>query len=180
VAVAATCAALFLQGSKKNVFDTLQSVGAFFAPPMAAMFLLGIAWKRVTATAVKVNIWLGSIISLSIGVMSVREWPEKIPVFHNGLFGTVTWEPFVWPHFMLLAFSLFVFCFSILVIVSLLTKHSDYEEDIGAAQRLHQADTTISEAARHGAGLAGWLLWGLLAIIMVSLYIGFQYLSHTV
>ncbi|MCX6926372.1 MAG: hypothetical protein NT154_24665, partial [Verrucomicrobia bacterium] len=161
VAIAAVGAALFMQGSKKNVFDTLQGIIAFFAPPMASVFLLGIFWRPVTAAAVKTTLWVGSTVCLTIGVMVLREWPGKN----------------YWPHFMLLTFYLFVFCMSLLVVVSVLTKHSSEEEDLGAAQRAHNSDLSITAASRSGAGATGWVLWGLLAVIMVGLYIGFQYLA---
>ena len=163
VAISAVGAALFMQGSKKNIFDTLQGIIAFFAPPMASVFLLSIFWKRLTAAAVKMTLWIGSIVSLSIGVMVLREWPNKT----------------FWPHFLLLTFFLFVVCCLLLVIGSLVTKHASYETDLGADQRKHNTDTSLSVASRRGAGVAGWILWGFLAAIMISLYVGFQSLAYS-
>ena len=55
--------------------------------------------------------------------------------------------------------------------VSLCTQHAPYEEDFGDARRLDPSPA-------RGAGKLGWILWGVLAIIMISLYVGFQYLAR--
>jgi SSS family solute:Na+ symporter len=87
--------------------------------------------------------------------MDLQGWP------HNGF----------WPHFMLMTVYLFLFCCLLMIVVSLLTKHAPYEEDFGDARR---RDTL---ADRKGAGALGWVLWGILAAVMVSLFIGFQLLA---
>ena len=119
-----------MQNSGKGIFETLQSVIAYFAPPVATVFLLGIAWRRATAVAARCTLYVGSAISLSIGVMDLSNWP---------------WKGF-WPHFMLMTVYLFLFCMTLMIVVSLLTKHARYEEDFGDARRL---DTS---AGRKGAG----------------------------
>ncbi len=156
VSIAAVGVALLLQGSKKNIFDTLQGIICYFAPPMTSVFLLSLLWKRVTTTAVLATLYVGTAVCLTVGVLSLREMlPESS-----------------WTHFMMLTFLLFLFCMAILVGVSLMTSHSECEEPLAKAS----AGAT-SEAAGHGAGRTGWMLWGLLAVVMIGLYGGFQSLS---
>jgi hypothetical protein len=156
VTIAAIGAAILLQKSQKNVFDTLQSVIFCFAPPVASVFLLGLIWKRVTPTAVRVTLYGGVPVCLTIGVMNLRNWPCKD----------------FWPHFMLLTFLQFVFCVALLAIVSLLTRHSPCEVPFAAAKTGAAAET-----AGHGAGRLGRVLWAVLALVMVAIYVGFQSLS---
>ena len=156
VTVAAIGAALLLQSSKKNIFDTLQGIICYFAPPMASIFLTSLLWKRVTTAAVKVTLYAGTTVCLTIGYLSLKEMLPKSP----------------WTHFMMLTFLLFVFCMALLVVVSLFTEHSSCE------QSLEEARTgAVADAAGTGAGRLGWVLWGILAVIMIGLYAGFQHLS---
>lgn len=156
VTFVAVGAALLLQGSKKNVFDTLQSVICFFAPPIASVFLLGLIWKRVTATAVRVTLYAAVPICLAISILNLVDWPSRV----------------FWPHFLLQTFFLFVFCVALLAISSLLTKHSSYEVPFSAAKMGSSA-----EAAGRGAGWKGYVLWAVLAIVMVLIFVGFQTLA---
>jgi len=156
VTLFAVGAAFFMQGSKKNIFDTLQGIICYFAPPMASVFLFSLVWKRVTAAAVRVTLCVGTAVCLTVGYLSLRELLPKSP----------------WTHFMMLTFCLFVFCALLLLVVSLLTRHSSYEESLEAARTGAAAD-----AAGKGAGKLAWLLWAGLAVVMAGLYVGFQTMS---
>ncbi len=156
VSIAAVGIALLLQGSKKNIFDTLQGIICYFAPPITAVFLLSLLWERVTTKAVLATIYIGSAVCMTFGVLSLR---NILPV-----------SP--WTHFMMLTFLLFIFCMAILIGVSLHTKHSDCETPLSKAKT-----GAVADAAGHGAGRSGWLLWGGLAVVMICLYTGFQTLS---
>jgi solute:Na+ symporter, SSS family len=156
VTVIAIGAALLLQGSKKNIFDTLQGIICYFAPPMASIFLMGLIWRGVTTTAVKTTLYLGTAVCLTVGFLSLR---NLLPV-----------SP--WTHFMMLTFILFLFCLSVLVLTSLFTRHSACEETLASAKT-----GAVADAAGRGAGMTGWILWGILAVIMIGLYTGFQRMS---
>ena len=156
VSIAAVGVAVLLQGSKKNIFDTLQGIICYFAPPMAAVFLLSLLWQRVTTTAVHATLYIGTPVCLTVGVLSLKNLLPASP----------------WTHFMMLAFLLFLFCLTILVTVSLSTGHSEGEEPLATASA-----GVVADAAGHGAGRTGWLLWGALAVVMIGLYTGFQTLS---
>ena len=149
VAVAAVGAALFLQQSGKNVFDTLQSVIAYFAPPVATVFLAGICWRRATAKAAVTTLYLGSAVSLTAGLLDFLKLPY----------------PGFWPHFMLMTLLLFVGCCLLMVAVSLLTHKAEYEEDFSVARH---------DEARQRTSPLVWLLFGLLAAVMGLIYTVFK------
>ena len=143
--------ALSMQTVGKNLFDLLQSIIAYFAPPMAAVFLVGVLWRRATAAAAVVTLYLGSAVSLGIGVMDFMKFPR---------------EGF-WPHFLFMAFLLFAGLCVLMVVVSLLTRHS------GDEGRLPSLRETYRAAAPGHARLV-WILWGVLAVIMGVLYVAFN------
>ena len=161
VAVAAVGAAMAMQRSGKNIFDTLQSVIAYFAPPVATVFVLGVAWHRATAAAAQVTLYVGSAVSLSIGLMDLLGQP------YRGF----------WPHFMLMTFFLFLFCSLLFVLVSLCTTHASYEQMIEVTPRQRAAEGSPDPAP--GAGTLGWILWAVLAAIMITLYAVFSYCARS-
>ena len=71
-----------------------------------------------------------------------------------------------WPHYLLLSFYLFVGVSLFMIIVSLLTRHSHGHEDLPTLKEIY---------ARQGkAPTFVWLLWGILALIMLAIYIVFN------
>ena len=151
--VAVGCA-LAIGTVDKTMFDLLQTIISFIAPPMAAVFVIGVLWKRATAPAALVALIAGSIASLGVGVCQLAEWPS---------------EDF-WPHYLLVSFYLFAGICTLMVVVSLLTRNSPQEEDLPAMGRLYRAQKTRTARV--------WLLWGVLAVIMFALYAGFQAMSY--
>ncbi|MBO4658048.1 MAG: sodium:solute symporter [Prevotella sp.] len=90
-----------------NLFNIFQSVLSFIAPPMTAVFLLGVFWQRTTTRAANVALTAGTAFCLIVGILYL-------------------WGPdsALWPHFMMLSFLLFVILAVMMVIVSLLDKKS--------------------------------------------------------
>ncbi len=93
-----------------QLYVYLQSVQGYISPPIAAVFLIGIAWKRVNAT--------GAIASLLTGfVLGMGRLVAEI--FKDSLSGFLyTYADINFLHY---AIFLFVFCVAVLVVVSLLT-----------------------------------------------------------
>jgi SSS family solute:Na+ symporter len=87
-----------------NLFNIFQSVLGFIAPPMAAVFLLGIFWKRCTARAANVCLTVGTVFCLTVGILS--RWPPA-------------WLTIQWPHFLMLSFYLFLILVVSMVVISL-------------------------------------------------------------
>ena len=128
-----------------NLFNVFQSVLGFIAPPMAAVFLLGIFWRRTTTRAANFALTIGTAFCLIVGVLYL--WPPQ-------------WLQLPWPHFMLLSFELFVILVAAMAIISLTDKDKTRHE-VPAPVR--------EERSRLAIGL-----WVALAIVMIGLYIFFN------
>ena len=150
VAILAVLIALSMEGVGKDMFRLLQGIISFIAPPMGAVFLIGVLWKRATAKAALATLYLGSAVSLSVGLCHFRHWPN---------------ENF-WPNHLLLAFYLFAGIVAFMIIASLLTQKSPEEEDMPT---LKETYATMDEKPR-----LVWILWGVLAAIMLSIYVIFD------
>ena len=74
-----------------NLFNVFQSVLGFIAPPMTAVFLLGVFWRRTTTLAANLALTAGTAFCLAVGVLYL--WPPQ-------------WLHIQWPHFMMLSFLL--------------------------------------------------------------------------
>jgi len=128
-----------------NLFNVFQSVLGFIAPPMAAVFVLGIFWKRATTRAANFALTFGTAFCLIVGVLYL--WPPE-------------WLSFPWPHFMLLSFELFVILAVSMVIISL-TDSDKTRYEIPAP--IHEDWSKLAVG-----------LWTALAIVMISLYVFFN------
>jgi SSS family solute:Na+ symporter len=147
VAILSIVCALSMEGVGKNMFELLQGIISFIAPPMGAVFLIGVLWRGATATAAYATLILGSIVSLSVGLMHFKHWPSED----------------TWPNHLLLAFYLFAGISAFMVIVSLLTERSPEEQEMPT---LKETYTDMNTSPRFV-----WILWGVLAAIMLTIYI---------
>jgi SSS family solute:Na+ symporter len=91
-----------------SLFNVFQSVLGFIAPPMTAVFLLGVFWKRTTTQAANLALTAGTAFCLIVGILYL--WGP---------------ESDLWPHFMLLSFYLFLILVAMMVVVSLMDKHGE-------------------------------------------------------
>ncbi len=91
-----------------NLFNVFQSVLGFIAPPMTAVFLLGVFWRRTTTRAANLALTAGTAFCLIVGILYL--WGPKSDL---------------WPHFMMLSFLLFIVLAAMMVAVSLLDKKSE-------------------------------------------------------
>ncbi len=91
-----------------NLFNVFQSVLSFIAPPMTAVFLLGVFWKRTTTLAANLALTAGTVFCLTVGVLYL-------------------WGPqsSLWPHFMMLSFCLCALLILMMVVVSLLDRKGE-------------------------------------------------------
>lgn len=150
VAVLAILIALSMEGVGKDMFTLLQGIISFIAPPMGAVFLLGVLWKRATSTAALATLYVGSTVSLGAGLAHFKQWPSAD----------------FWPNHLLLAFFLFAGICAFMVVVSLATQKSPDEEDMPT---LAQTYAEMGQTPR-----SVWMLWGGLAVIMAGLYLLFS------
>jgi len=127
-----------------NLFNIFQSVLGFIAPPMSAVFVMGVFWKRCTTRAANMAITWGTVFSIGTGILYLF-------VLNGAAF---------WPHFMMLSFWIFIVILLAMVIVSLLDKS---EQQAGRVQ-------VIREKSSVGVRIG----WAALIIVMVALYIVFN------
>ena len=97
-----------------GLYTYLQNVQAYIAPPIAAVFLLGLLWNRVTATGAIWTLVAGFV--LGMAKLLLELWADALS-------GPLGWLAGV--NFLYFGFALFVVCVLILVAVSLATGRPD-------------------------------------------------------
>lgn len=127
-----------------NLFNIFQSVLSFIAPPMAAVFVMGVFWKRCTTLAANVTLTFGTIFSIGAGILYLWVIPGATEQIH----------------FMMLSFCIFVILIISMIVVSLSNKEATVSPEI----------VTLSERPKRTVVVA----WTLLAVVMVGLYIFFN------
>ena len=131
-----------------NLFNVFQSVlWGFIAPPMAAVFLFGVFWKRTTTLAANMALTLGTVFSIGLGILYLWVFPVE--------------QYNAWTHFMLLSFYLFVIIGIGMIVVSLWDKSP-------------QLGTLNMEKIEDKPARIVLILWGLLIVTMIGLYIFFN------
>ncbi|MEX0331823.1 MAG: sodium/solute symporter [Puniceicoccaceae bacterium] len=159
-AVMAVGIALYLKYAQQagglNLFDLFQSIIGYMAPPVSAVFVLGIFWRRATSTGAFVTLVLGSALCLGIGIASFSNASFLLDADGNSRL----------PHFLLQSFYLFCILLALMVSVSLVTRNREEENPL----------PTLAATYRQNPGLGkkGFIGWGILAAIMASLYLWFQ------
>lgn len=127
-----------------DLFNVFQSVLSFIAPPMAAVFVMGVFFKRCTTLAANITLTFGTVFSLGSGILYLWVIPGATEQVH----------------FMLLSFLIFVVLVTAITIVSL----TDKSAEVRPAMKM------IRERPLKGV-IIGWTL---LAIVMVALYVFFN------
>lgn len=115
-----------------QLYQYLQSVQAYIAPPIAAVFLLGVFWKRINATGAMAALLSGFVLGMGRLIAELNKGRLEGALF--------TFADINFLHFAAL---LFVICTAILVVVSLATppparEHIEgltYETTAAAAER---------------------------------------------
>ena len=149
-AILAVCCAIGLGQLGKSLFDVITGIIAFLAPPMTAVFLVSVLWKRATAKAALTTFIFGSIVSASVGVCCLTDTPEDF-----------------WPHYLLLSFYLASSLIVLMVVVSLFTKAPPPQDMMPSVNEIY---------AKMGySPKPVWIWYGVLFVIMMALYVFFQY-----
>ena len=128
-----------------NLFNIFQSVLSFIAPPMTAVFLLGVFWPRATTRAANLVLTAGTAFCLIVGILYL--WGPQSDL---------------WPHFMMLSFLLCVILILAMMGISMFDRQPVAK----------QAVTTLEGQNRLSRLVV--TLWLLLAAVMISLYIFFN------
>lgn len=132
-----------------GLFALIQSIIGFLAPPMAAIFIIGVIWRRATSTAAFCTLIIGTIICMGTGATYLSKvWPWLSDI-----------------HFLLLSFYLFAVLCSLMVILSLVTR----PDNKAPLPRIREAYQSLG----YRSAKAIWLWWAGLAVIMVGIYLFF-------
>jgi SSS family solute:Na+ symporter len=156
----------FMKHISGQLYVYLQSVQAYISPPIAAVFLLGVFWRRVNSH--------GAIASLATGFVlgAARLGLELARGFSSG--------PLVWfadINFLHFAVLLFVVCTGVLIAVSLVTPAQPDETLAGLTFATAKAGTDRSDdrllSAPHRR--RNDLMWSaFLVIAVVLVWLGFR------
>lgn len=164
ILLVATLLALWFTRQKLGVFDLIQNVGAWIAAPIAAVFLLGVLWKRTTAVAATTVLIVGFPFTWFVESVLFKKVAWLMP-FDNWLNRTFV----VWVCSMLA-----------LVVLSLVTTPPDPARIKGIIWSWKTAALPDSERQRN-RGLRNLMLWwGIFMGIMAILYAGitwFQFIG---
>lgn len=103
-----------------QLYVYLQSVQAYISPPIAAVFLLGIFWKRLNAKGAMTSLLTGFVLGMAKLILEINN--DSVTGLLQA-YGAI--------NFLHFAFLLFVVCAAILVGVSLLTPPPPNEKTDG-------------------------------------------------
>jgi SSS family solute:Na+ symporter len=154
----------FMSHISSQLWVYLQSVQAYVSPPIAAVFLLGILWKRANGAGALASLLTGFVLGAARFVLELVFAGQPMA---NGLFRT-----FVRMNFLHFAAVVFLVCVGVLVAVSLATAAP-------APAKLAGLTFATIETGGVAAEPPGWrrrnaLLSGLLAAIIISLWVYFR------
>jgi len=99
-----------------GIFHYLQNIQAYISPPIAAVFLLGLFYKWINARGAIITLWAGFIIGVFRLVMEFMSNKKYIKVADESVLGY-----FLDINFLHFALFLFLFCGTVLMIVSKMT-----------------------------------------------------------
>ncbi|MBC2839532.1 sodium:solute symporter [Robiginitalea sp. SC105] len=139
------------------LYEYLQSVQSYIAPPITAVFLLGIFYKRINAQGAFITLVTGFVVGALRIVLELSKGSLEPGTFLHTL-GAM--------NFLVFAAWFFLFCMALLVVVSLLTPAPAAEK----VENLTYATITAEEKQRNKASYN----WKdiLVSVIIVGIVIG--------
>ncbi|MFT5824379.1 MAG: SSS family solute:Na+ symporter [Crocinitomix sp.] len=96
-----------------GIFHYLQSIQAYIAPPIAAVFLLGLYYKWINARAAIITLWTGFVIGIFRLVIEFMSNEGSLSIADDSMLGY-----FLGINFLHFALFLFLFCSAILMLIS--------------------------------------------------------------
>jgi SSS family solute:Na+ symporter len=141
--------AIYFTTTQTTLFEKIQTVFFFIAPPFAVIFTLGVLWRRANTIAAIVTIVLGFVFS---GALFYYQLLGKYNTFnHRAL---VAW----------------IFCMTVMIITSLLTTPPPREKTDGIIWNKSFLTLPPDERQKY-RGLKDWRIWwGLFVGIVLSIY----------
>ena len=139
-------ALLIAQAQGMDLFSLFQAILGFLAPPITAVFLIGILWKNATSIAANVVLSIGTLFSIGIGVLFLTHTPNKE----------------FWPHFLFLSFLICVGLCLLMIGISLLTQSKSDVSRLPKLRETYQTQGKTTTVVK--------LAWLSLIIVMILLY----------
>jgi SSS family solute:Na+ symporter len=145
-----------------QLYQYLQSVQAYISPPIAAVFLLGLFWRRVNARGALASLLTGFVLGMGRLVAELNR---------ASLDGFLRWYAGV--NFLHFAIGLFVVCVAVLVVASLTAPPPPAEKVEGLT---YDYDRPRRRAARAESGRRWDVLLSILVVLAVAAV--WLYFSH--
>lgn len=139
----------------ESLFNGINDVIAHLAPPITAVFLLGIFWGKASAKAAQYTLWVGSLLGAVVFVVS-----KTIP---GSIIGRIP--------FMMMSFYLFMICLLMQIALSYIFRVQHTEE----SQKLFWQTWKEPLQAKGWGGIKDYRFQSLLLLICIfSLYYLFR------
>ncbi len=131
------------------LFEKVQTVFFFIAPPFAVVFTLGILWRRANGTAAVATMALGFCFTAGL---TWGEWLGRFNTFNHR------------------ALAAWAFCMLVMIVTSLVTAPPPKEKTEGIIWNKSFAMLTPEDQSKH-RGLKDWRIWWALFVgIVLSIY----------
>ena len=153
--------ALWFTVKQGQVFLIIQNIYSYFAPPVAALFILGIFWKGATPAAATVTFVAGFILNEIVDRIVFKIYPFSN---YNSFYNRAT--------------VVFFLSLLILTIVSLFTKKSDRKVVDSICWRISDLKLRGDGKSEHGT-LSLAVFWFFMVASIVSVYIALFVLQIT-
>ncbi len=149
----------FLRNISGQLYHYLQSVQAYIAPPIAAVFLLGVFWSRINTRGAMTALVGGFVIGMTRLVAELNK---------DSLSGAGVW--FAEVNFLHFAILLFAVCVGLLVIVSVLTPAPEAESIRGLTYGTTVAEDRAASRASWGRAevIHSVIIVGLILLILLT------------
>jgi SSS family solute:Na+ symporter len=149
---------------KESLYEQLQRIFFFIAPPFAVIFLVGLLWRRATATAAVWTIGLGFAFTsfLVFYAFPHVEWLRPYKTYQHPAF--VSW----------------LFCMIVMIVVSLMTREPPAEQVEGVIWDRHYAKLPLELQQRYG-GWRDYRIWWLgfvLSILGIYAFFAWWRFAH--
>jgi SSS family solute:Na+ symporter len=150
-----------MQNISGVLYEYLQSVQSYIAPPITAVFLLGLFYRRINSSGALSTLVVGLLVAfIRIGCEIIAEDLEPGSILH--VFATT--------NFLTFASWFFVFCVAFCLVVSLLTPAPSYEQIQGLTYGSLTEEQKIANRNSYNIWdvVASLFVIGLVVYIMVS------------
>jgi solute:Na+ symporter, SSS family len=107
----------FISSMSNQLFQYLQAVNSYISPPIAAVFLVGILWKRATGKAAITTLIFGGIFGIVRFVLDILTKTYRIELY--------IFRPFVELAFLNYCVLMFFLCVAVMVFISFSTPKPD-------------------------------------------------------